>query len=296
MMTMAITVKQLSFSYDKRQVLDHLNFNVPTGSIVGLIGENGAGKTTLLNLLQGQLVSSGQVQIFGRAVDDPNVRKWIGAMPQGDLRLPGVTVQDLLIDLAAYYPDSVRIGQLLSDNGLSALRRRRIDRLSGGQLRRVTFLTSLVGHPKLLFLDEPTVGMDVAARGKLWLQIKQLQQEGVTIVITTHYLEELQDIADQLIILMNGKIQFQGSFAELQDRHEQTIIKFTSSLPETKFREIPGVKSVTYHAGQWNLVSNDGDATLMALGNLMDDIHHVVVSEETLTAIFSNMMQQEDEK
>ncbi|MFD1485754.1 ATP-binding cassette domain-containing protein [Lacticaseibacillus baoqingensis] len=295
-MTKAVQVQNISFSYGKQPVLKDINFAIDAGEMIGLIGENGAGKTTLLKLLQDQLPVGGQISIFDHPVQDKQVHDWIGAMPQGDLKLPGVTVRELLANLSTSYSNPADIDQLLRDNGISALSKKRLDRLSGGQLRRVTFLSALVGQPRLLFLNEPTVGMDVNARKKLWMQIKQMQQAGVTIIITSHYLEELQDVADRLLILQSGHISFKGTFAELQDQHVQALFRFMSSLSESQLLQLPAVQSVTRLGSYWLLTSNNGDQTMNALGQYLNQVHELTVTKQSLSDIFSEMMHQEEPK
>lgn len=295
-MIKAVQVRNLSFKYGKQPVLNNVNFTVNDGQIIGLIGENGAGKTTLLKLLQAQLVANGEISVFGHQVQDKRVHDWLGVMPQGDLRLPGVTVRELLKNLSISYSNRADIDQLLLDNGIASLGKKRIDRLSGGQLRRVTFLSALVGQPRLLFLDEPTVGMDVTAREKLWLQVRQMQRVGVTIIITSHYLEELQNIADQLLILQSGHIRFQGTFSELQMQHVQTMFRFKSSLAQEQLLRLSAVQSVIRVGGYWLLTSNDGDQTLNELSQQLGQIHELTVTKQTLTNIFNDMMQQEATK
>lgn len=291
-MIKAVQVRNLSFKYEKQPVLNNISFTVSAGQIIGLIGENGAGKTTLLRLLQAQLVANGKISIFGHQAQDKRVHDWLGAMPQGDLRLPGVTVQELLKNLSISYSNPADIDQLLLDNGIASLSKKRIDRLSGGQLRRVTFLSALVGQPRLLFLDEPTVGMDVTAREKLWLQVRRMQCDGVTIVITSHYLEELQDIADQLLILQSGHIRFRGTFSELQTQHVQTVLRFKSSLARAQLMRLSAVQSVIQVGGYWLLTSNNGDQTLNELSQQFGQVHELTVTKQTLANIFSDMMQQ----
>lgn len=292
-MAKAIKVQNLSFSYGDYPVLNNLSFDVDAGAIIGLIGVNGAGKTTLLKLLQGELAGNGAITVLGQHQGDPQIYAGIGAMPQGDLRLPGVTVKELLNNLRAGYPKQANVDQLLADNGLATLSNRRINRLSGGQLRRVTFLSALVGKPQLLFLDEPTVGMDVDARDHLWRKLEQMRQTGVTIIITSHYLEELQDVADQLLILQAGQIRFQGSFAELQAQYVQTRIRFTGTMTAGQLKGVPGVQSVRRSGAYWEVISTDGDDTLSALVHHFGQLSGLTVAKESLSSIFSTMIQTE---
>lgn len=293
-MTNAIQVNQLSFRYGKQAVLKNLSFQIQSGSIVGLIGENGAGKTTLLNLLQGILRTQDQVAIFDR--QPKQACRWVGTMPQSDLKLPGVTVIELLQNIGSTYADPVDTMQLLQDNGIEVLANKRLNHLSGGQLRRVTFLCALVGRPKLVFLDEPTVGMDVNARKRLWQQVKKMQQAGVTIVITSHYLEELQDVADELLILQSGQISFQGTFAELRHQDTQTTLRFRSALSQARLKQLPAVRSVSQQADYWVVVSTDADATLAQMSQVIDQFHDLTINQQSLTTIFSDMTKEEENR
>lgn len=290
-MTNAIQVNHLSFSYGKQDVLKNLSFRINAGSMVGLIGKNGAGKTTLLKLLQGIFLTQGEILIFDR--QPKKARCWFGTMPQDDLKLPGVTVIELLRNIGGTYVDPVDPMQLLQLNGIQALANTRLNRLSGGQLRRVTFLCALVGRPKLLFLDEPTVGMDVNARQMLWQQVKKLQQVGVTVVITSHYLDELQDVADELLILQAGRISFQGTFDELRHRDMQTTFRFHSSRSQAQLKQLPAVQSVSQHGDYWVVVSTNADATLAQMSQAIDQFYDLTINKQSLTNIFSDMTKME---
>lgn len=295
-MTDAIRVQDLSFHYGRHSVLSKLNFAIEAGEIIGLIGENGAGKTTLLKLMQAQLPITGKISIFDHQAQDLCIRDWLGVMPQGDLRLPGVTVCELLENLSVSYSHPADIDQLIRINGMSTLRHQRLDRLSGGQLRRVTFLSALVGRPRLLFLDEPTVGMDVTARDRLWSQVKSMQSAGVTVIITSHDLVALQDVANRFLILQSGRIEFQGSFSALQAQHVQTSFRFNSSLPEDLLRQLPAVGSLARAGGDWLLTSTDGDQTMAALSHQLSQIHNLTVTKQSLADIFSEIVTREEKK
>lgn len=295
-MTQALEVHKVAFSYGSQPVLKDISFDLKPGETMGLIGENGAGKTTLLKLLQAQLPATGQLSIFGHHIQDKCVRNWLGAMPQGDLMLPGVTVYDLLKNLSSKYTHPANVDQLLRANELMSLKDKRLDRLSGGQLRRVTFLSALVGQPRLLILDEPTVGMDVAARERFWQQVRQMKQAGVTIIITSHYLEEIQDVADRLVILQAGRIRFQGDFAELQTHYKQTVFRFVSPLAQAELLTLSGVESVTKEGRYWLLTSQDSDQTLRQLSLKIEHIHDLTITKQSLATIFSDMIQPEESK
>lgn len=292
-MTNELVVRDLQFSYGKQAVLRGISFSTTPGTIIGLIGANGAGKTTLLNILLGLLPATGEAQVFGGKPGNHAAKQQIGSMLQGDMVLPGVTVIEMLANLASAYPTSQSPMKLLKENGLADLTNKRLRSLSGGQLRRVIFVAALVGDPQLLFLDEPTVGMDVTARDAFWDRVRALRSARKTIVITSHYLEEIQGVADRLLIMQAGKIAFDGTFAELQTHFQETAITFTSNLPESTFAGLAGVDRLQNEAGQVQLITRDSKATMAALAPMLPEIDNLTVTHESLAAIFTKMMQKE---
>jgi ABC-2 type transport system ATP-binding protein len=284
-----IEVKDLSFSYGTQAVLNEVNFEVQAGQIVGLIGENGAGKTTLLKILLGLLKpKTAKVTVMGQVPAGNGV---IEAMPQGDLKLLGVTVRKMLMEAALQYAHPISVDQVLTELGMKKIAKQRLTQLSGGQLRQVMFAMTLVGNTDLIFLDEPTVGMDVNTRQLFWLRINQLKKLGKTILITSHYLEEIQQVADQLLILKNGKIKFNGSLNELQNQYLATKISFKTDLTMTVFEKIAHVTNVVQINGEVQLTSDDGDATLRALVPVLANLHQIEIVRQSLENIFMDLMQ-----
>jgi ABC-2 type transport system ATP-binding protein len=285
-----IKINELEFNYGNKRVLNNINLTINSGEIVGLIGENGAGKTTLLNILLGLLPSNHQVTILGGKPGEKKARQKIGSMLQGDMVLANVTVAEIIAEAAAQYDQPVVVAELLQNLGLKEYENELLKSLSGGLMRRVTFALALVGNPELLFLDEPTVGMDSQARKIFWNRIKKLRDAGKTVVITSHYLEEIQQTADRLLILQNGKFSFQGTLPELQNKNKKTVIRFKTKLAINKFQLLTAVTSITPAAENWIcLNSEDGDATLRALTPFLADISNISIQRESLEDIFLTM-------
>lgn len=285
-----IKINELEFNYGNKRVLKNINLTINSGEIVGLIGENGAGKTTLLNILLGLLPSNHQVTILGGKPGEKKARQKIGSMLQGDMVLANVTVAEIIAETAAQYDQPVVVAELLQNLGLKEYENKLLKSLSGGLMRRVTFALALVGNPELLFLDEPTVGMDSQARKIFWNRIKKLRDAGKTVVITSHYLEEIQQTADRLLILQNGKFSFQGTLPELQNKNKKTVIRFKTKLAINKFQLLTAVTSITPAAENWVcLNSEDGDATLRALTPFLADISNISIQRESLEDIFLTM-------
>ena len=196
-----------------------IDLSLRGGELLALLGPNGAGKTTAIALLLGLIrADQGQVSLFGRDPQDIRARRQIGVMLQ-DAELPAtLTVGELLRQGASYYPSPRPVGACAVVAGVDDLLRRRYSKLSGGQQRRVQFALALVGNPRLLFLDEPTVGLDLEARQKLWRAIRQLVGEGCGVVLTTHYLEEAEALADRVCVMAGGRIVSEGTVDELRAR------------------------------------------------------------------------------
>lgn len=292
-MTTIIQTEHLKFNYDKKQVLKDINLTVHAGEIIGLIGVNGAGKTTLLNILLGLLSGKGAVSVFDKKPGNPNSKARIGSMLQGDMIIPGITVGDMLKLAAEQTEHALDPDSLLADLNLTQLKTQRLGNLSGGQLRRVTFAVALIGQPDLLFLDEPTVGMDANARKAFWDQVEQLRQQGKTIVITSHYLEEIQQIADRLLILQNGRFTFDGTLQQLQKQHLGATITCETDLQPAIFSGLADVDHVHSMGDKLVIHSRNGDQTLKALVPMLDRLHQISLNRESLEDIFLQLTKQE---
>jgi ABC-2 type transport system ATP-binding protein len=214
----AIEVSGLKKSYGAREVLHELSFSVETGEVFALLGPNGAGKTTTVEILEGYRGrDGGEVRVLGfdpqRAGGDFRAR--IGIVLQSSAVYPLLTVREMLELFAGYYPRARGVGEVIEIAGLEEKRDARVRTLSGGQLRRLDLALALVGDPELVFLDEPTTGFDPAARRQAWETIRGLRELGKSILLTTHYMEEAQFLADRLAILRDGRIVTTGSPREL---------------------------------------------------------------------------------
>lgn len=282
-----IQAKHVSFSYGKQAVLKDISLTINPGEIIGLIGENGAGKTTLLNLLLGiRTVKTGELALFNQQPGGPLAKQKIGSMLQRDLPVRGVTVEELLTMAATHYVAALSPTKLMTDLALTKLAQRKLTTLSGGQLRRVTFALALIGNPDLLFLDEPTVGMDTNAQQLFWQRVQDLKTQGKTLIITSHYLPEIEKIADRILLLRAGEFMFQGTFADLQRQYQHVEIKFQTALELTTFEQLAGVTKVMQVHDLVQLTSTDGDQTLQALVPYLPQLHQLTLNRESLSDIF----------
>jgi len=214
----AIEVSGLKKSYGAREVLHGVGFRVEAGEVFALLGPNGAGKTTTVEILEGYRDrDEGTVQVLGtdpaRAGSDFRAR--IGIVLQSSAVYPLLSVREILELFGGYYERARDVGEVIELVGLGEKREARVRTLSGGQLRRLDLALALVGDPELIFLDEPTTGFDPAARRQAWETIRDLRALGKSILLTTHYMEEAQTLADRLAILRDGRIVATGSPREL---------------------------------------------------------------------------------
>jgi len=211
--TAAIVVNDLSKAYGSREAVRDVSFTVRRGEVFGLLGPNGAGKTTTVEILEGHRHrSGGEVSVLGH---DPgerpaDLRSRVGIVLQSCGTYPHLTVRETLAHWASLYPAPRGVEETISLAGLEAAADRRARTLSGGQQRRLDFALALVGDPELIFLDEPTVGFDPAARRAAWEVVRALRELGKTVLLTTHYLDEAQALADRVAIIKDGLILAQG--------------------------------------------------------------------------------------
>ena len=203
-----IKVEKLSKKIKDKEILRDISFEIHHGECVALIGPNGAGKTTLIDCLLGdKFVSSGQVAIKGFAPTDPRLKQLVSVLPQENEVVQSLKVKELLSFFKSLYPDSLsdkEIDDLLrfSDKQKNQL----AGKLSGGQKRLFSFVLALIGRPKILFLDEPTAAMDTSTRQHFWEIVDQLKKNGVTIVYSSHYIEEVEHTADRILVLHKGEL------------------------------------------------------------------------------------------
>lgn len=213
------TLRGVHKQYGAVPALRGVDLSLRGGELLALLGPNGAGKTTAIALLLGLLrADQGEVALFGHDPQDIVARRHIGVMLQDAQLPPTLTVGELLRQGASYYPAPREVGACAVVAGVDDLLRRRYGKLSGGQQRRVQFALALVGNPRLLFLDEPTVGLDLQSRQGLWRAIRQLVAEGCGVVLTTHYLEEAEALADTVCVMAGGRIVSEGSVDALRAR------------------------------------------------------------------------------
>ncbi len=235
----------VSKNYGAVLALRNVELEARAGELVALLGPNGAGKTTAVKLFLGLARPSiGEVEVFGGNPVRPAVRLRIGAMLQVAKVPETLRVREHIDLFSSYYPQPLSLEETLQIAGLENISNRRFGELSGGQKQRVLFALALCGNPDLVFLDEPTVGLDVEARHLLWGQIRRLVECGKTVLLTTHYLEEADALADRVVVIDHGTVVAEGTPAEIKARVAGRKIRCVSSLDLEVVRGLPGVIAV----------------------------------------------------
>ncbi len=229
-------------SYGALRALDGVDLELRGGELLALLGPNGAGKTTAIGLLLGLIrADAGVAELFGMDPQRIEARRNIGVMLQDAALPPTLRVGELIRLTASYYPSPRSVAESAELAGVADLLLRPYGKLSGGQQRRVQFALALCGRPKLLFLDEPTVGMDIEARQKLWQAIRHLVAEGNSVVLTTHYLEEAEALADRVCVMARGRVIGEGSVEALRARIALRRVWCSTRLPLAEVAAWPEV-------------------------------------------------------
>ena len=232
-------------NYGDIRALKGVNFRVRAGELVALLGPNGAGKTTAVKLLLGLLQpNAGKVRVFDADPTNPENRMRAGAMLQVGRVPETLRVREHIDLFSSYYQNPMPMSSVLAAAGLEKLTDRKFGDLSGGQRQRVLFALAICGNPDLLFLDEPTVGLDVEARRMLWEQIRQLIAHGKTVLLTTHYLQEADALADRVAVINKGQIIAEGTPAEIKAQTAGKWIRCITEIGIDVLRRIPGVTQV----------------------------------------------------
>jgi ABC-2 type transport system ATP-binding protein len=252
--------------YGTVTALAGIDLAIRAGEVVAVLGPNGAGKTTAVQLLLGLArPSAGTARLFGRDPRDAEARMRIGAMLQVSKVPETLKVREHIHLISSYYPHPLPMGEVITAAGLTGLEERLFGKLSGGQRQRVLFALALCGDPDLLFLDEPTVGLDVEARRGFWDQIRQRTGAGRSVLLTTHYLEEADALADRIVLLDRGRIVAEGTPAEIKARVLGKRIRCRTRLPLAELAALPGVRDARRLAEDTEILAAEAEPVVREL-------------------------------
>ncbi|MEY2848925.1 MAG: hypothetical protein RI885_1590 [Actinomycetota bacterium] len=218
-MTILASLDHVTRRYGDLVAVDDVSLDIHSGTILGLLGPNGAGKSTIIALLQGlRRASSGTVTLFGGRPGDASSRRLLGSTPQETALPPTLRVGEVIDFVGAHFADRIATARLAEEFGLTDHLRRQTGSLSGGQKRRLSVALAFVGTPKLVLLDEPTTGLDVDARRTLWEVLRRQQENGATVVVTSHYLEEIEALAERVVVMGEGRVLADDSLSGVLGR------------------------------------------------------------------------------
>ena len=278
-MKKVVVADNVTRTYGKFTAVDGVSFHVAQGELVALLGSNGAGKTSLLEVLQGSTRSNGgRVQVFGLdpIVDRAAVRRRSGIMLQEAGFAKDLTVRETLVMWAGTLTAPRPVEESLAMCSLENRANIRVGSLSGGERRRLDLAMATLGRPELLFMDEPTTGLDPAVRQHTWELVRSMLDEGATVLLTTHYMEEAEELADRILIMDRGRILTEGSVADIVARHPCEITFRDVEVSDGEFERLSHVVyPVSRDRGITRVLSTDLHATLRELLALADsrDIH-----------------------
>lgn len=228
----ALTVTDLVKTYGARDVVDHLSFQAMRGELTAVLGPNGAGKTTSIECCEGlREPTSGTIEVLGLAPGSAVLRERVGVMLQDGGLPTGVKAVEMLRHIASMYRNPRPVDALVDRLGIGSFARTTVRRLSGGQRQRLALAASVIGRPELVFLDEPSAGMDPQSRHAVWELIQELRAEGVSFVLTTHLMDEAEALADAVVIVDAGKVIASGTVHELTATAASSSMKFTTKSP-----------------------------------------------------------------
>jgi ABC-2 type transport system ATP-binding protein len=280
-------VAQVSKSYGPVQALRDVEFTIGRGEVVALLGPNGAGKSTLVRLLLGLASpTSGKVSVFGGDPRDPSTRERVGAMLQVGGVPSTMKVREHIDLFSSYYPKPLAMADVVEMAGLHGIEGRQFGELSGGQKQRVLFALAICGDPDLLFLDEPTVGLDVEARRGFWEQIRGLVARGKTVLLTTHYLEEADALADRVVVINKGSIVAEGTPESIKASTAGKKIRCITKLTLGTIERMTGVAGVRYDREAVEIQSSSAEATLRELLGCDSELFGIEVTNAGIEEAF----------
>ncbi|MDO3385808.1 ABC transporter ATP-binding protein [Gilvimarinus sp. SDUM040013] len=288
-----VQVKNLNKSFGDVEALIDVSLAISAGEIVALLGANGAGKTSLINHLLGRLrPSSGEVWINGNKPGSMAARQSIGAILQAT-QMPGtLTVQEHLTLFRSYYTSPIPLNQALATAGLTDLVDRRFDTLSGGQKQRLFFAMAICGRPDIVLLDEPTVGLDAESRRDFWTCIRTLRSQGTTVLLTTHYLEEADALADRILLLAEGSLMHEGTPESIKQQLGGKRIRFRTTANTAHIGELLPGHTVTEYGDYIDVIAPDEVATLKVLLSAPLDVRDLSVEPVSLESALMHLSQK----
>ena len=292
-----VEIKKLTKKFKQEKAVDNASFSIQKGEIVAILGPNGAGKTTTMSMMLGLLhPTEGEALLFGMDPRERAVREKIGVMLQEVSLMDTIKVREIIQLFRSYYPNPLSMEELIRLTGLKKEElNKRTEKLSGGQKRRVGFALALAGNPDLLFFDEPTVGMDITARKLFWDTINELAAAGKTIIFSTHYLQEADDISDRIILFHEGKVIADAEPDLIKKQLTKQSVSFITeqSISEKMFLQEAFVTDVFKKDERVHIITDDTDAVLQTIFTSNLNVSDIRVEKGRLDDAFSQLVDTE---
>lgn len=267
--------------------LDNVDISIQRGQVLALLGPNGAGKTTAVRLILGlSYPGAGEVRVFGRDPHEIEARRRMGVMLQLGRVPETLRVREHIQLFSSYYPNPLPFAEVIAIAGLKGLEKRMFSKLSGGQRQRVLFALAICGNPELLVLDEPTASLDVESRRSLWSNVRSFVARGGSILLTTHYLEEADALANEIIVLNKGKIVASGSPFEIKGRAAARRIRCMTVVSPAEIERLPGVTYVRSESGSIEIMASHPESVVRTLLNRDSSLSNLEVSGAALEDAF----------
>lgn len=291
----AAELRNVTKSYGSIRALDGVSFHMREGEVLAVLGPNGAGKTTSVRMMMGLArPDRGTATLFGRDPRRAAVRRACGVMLQTSGVPATLKVAEHLRLFASYYPAPLPVERAIALAGLEGLEERTVGRLSGGQRQRLMFALAIVGDPAVLFLDEPTVGLDVTARRRLWETIRDLADRGRTILLTTHYLEEADSLADRVVLLHRGRVVADDSPDQIKARVPSRRVACRTRVPASVIGQWPGVQRARRNGAGTEIYCAKAEPVVRRLLGEDESLEGLEVGSAGLEAAFLQLTDQDE--
>ncbi|MBS4205383.1 ABC transporter ATP-binding protein [Lederbergia citrea] len=291
-----VKINQLTKVFNDKKAVDNVSFSIKSGEVVAILGPNGAGKTTTMLMMLGLLnPTNGEAKVFNEDAKQKSIRERIGVMLQEVSLMDRLKVKEIIGLFRSYYPNPLSMDQLIGLTGLSQEDlNKRTEKLSGGQKRRVGFALALAGNPDLLFFDEPTVGMDITARKVFWETVRKLANQGKTIIFSTHYLQEADDIADRIILFNKGSVVADGKPEDIKGKLTKQSVSFIAlhDIPREMFIQLSHVSDVFKKDGRIFVMTDDTDSVLARLFELKLNVKDIRIEKGRLEEAFEQLTEK----
>ena len=273
--------------------LNGFNLEVGPGELLALLGPNGAGKTTAISLLLGlERPDGGSATLFGQPPQEIEARRRIGVMMQEVGLAPDMRVREHIELVASYYPEPLTPDEALEMTHTQSLANRPYGKLSGGQKRQAQFALAVCGRPQLLFLDEPTVGLDVQSRSTMWDALRRIVERGASIILTTHYIEEAEALADRVVVLAKGREIASGTVSEMRSLVVRSRITCTTVLTAREVETWPGVGSVSGTPPKLSITATNAEAVVRRLLLADEELEQLEVRRAGLAEVFAELTEE----